>query len=154
MIKQNWCREVGASEEFFSCNLLSNHLLDMSIVLQMPHYEDPGIQFSYSFRPDVDSCKQSAKYLNIPPSNFSMIDRGRHQEVDDFYIVRLSSHLNNQSILAFYRHASSIVTNIEMIPELSILWTISKLQIICISVQLILLRKCYRFLDNYCLICL
>nr|CAI5856755.1 unnamed protein product [Callosobruchus analis] len=53
----------------------------------MPHYEWGGMEYVYTPQPDVSAYKKAEKYLNLPPSNFSMIDRARHQEVDDFYVV-------------------------------------------------------------------
>lgn len=41
----------------------------------------------YTPSPDVAFCKQSQKYLKFPQSEFTMLDKARQQEVDDFYIV-------------------------------------------------------------------
>nr|CAH7714588.1 unnamed protein product [Callosobruchus chinensis] len=55
--------------------------------MMVPRYEWGGMEYVYTPHPDVSAYKKAEKYLNLPPSNFSMIDRIRHQEVDDFYVA-------------------------------------------------------------------
>jgi len=41
----------------------------------------------YTPHPDASIYKSSSKHLTFPPSEISMLDVARQQEVDDFYKV-------------------------------------------------------------------
>ncbi|XP_017784065.1 PREDICTED: UPF0573 protein C2orf70 homolog [Nicrophorus vespilloides] len=56
---------------------------------QMPPYEWGFMNTPYTPRPDiaVSSGKNNGKYLKLPQPQFTMLDPGRQQEIDDFYKV-------------------------------------------------------------------
>lgn len=56
----------------------------------MPPYEWGMMTTPYSPRPDISASGKATNWdnmLNMPRSDVTMIDRGRQQEVDDFYKV-------------------------------------------------------------------
>lgn len=56
----------------------------------MPPYEWGMMSTPYSPRPDISASGKRTNWdnmLNMPRSDVTMIDRGRQQEVDDFYKV-------------------------------------------------------------------
>lgn len=57
----------------------------------MPPYEWGMMGTPYSPKPDIAAGSKGTNWdamLNTPKSDVTMIDRGRQQEVDDFYKVR------------------------------------------------------------------
>ncbi|XP_023025971.1 ciliary microtubule inner protein 2C [Leptinotarsa decemlineata] len=55
--------------------------------IRVPRYEWGLSKSVYTPSPDVTTYTKSCRYLTPPHPQFSMIDRERHQEVDDFYIA-------------------------------------------------------------------
>lgn len=56
----------------------------------MPPYEWGMMTTPYSPRPDISASGKGTNWdnmLNMPRSDITMIDRGRQQEVEDFYKV-------------------------------------------------------------------
>ncbi|KAG5890910.1 hypothetical protein JTB14_024908 [Gonioctena quinquepunctata] len=55
--------------------------------IKVPRYDWGLTNSTYTPDPDVSAYQKSCRYLNLPESQFSVIDRERHQEVDDFYVL-------------------------------------------------------------------
>ncbi|KAJ8971810.1 hypothetical protein NQ317_004840 [Molorchus minor] len=61
---------------------------DVIARMTVPRYEWGDLPISYTPHPDASVFgKKQEQYLKLPPSQFSMLDRARQQEVDNFYVL-------------------------------------------------------------------
>ncbi|XP_030759793.1 UPF0573 protein C2orf70-like [Sitophilus oryzae] len=55
--------------------------------LKVPKDDWDDFETMYTPHPDASIYKKSGKYLRFPQSDISMLDAGRQQEVDNFYVA-------------------------------------------------------------------